>query len=296
MKIISALFVIAIVITWSVHQYQLEAAAPVRDTNQPVQTTSNQPIHYKNKVIVLMYHHIDVKESGATISPSRFNDHMKVLKDNGYKVISVEQFVDFMQNKIKVPNNAVVITFDDGYESFDQYAVPILKKYNFTATHFIIGSSSDQQNVHTKHLTWDTMRKLKAEGFSFYSHTYNQHNYASFDQVGHKMGPMLSNPIYLPEKGRVETNAEYKARIEEDTQLIEKRLKEELGNTLQLIAFPYGVYNPTVKQIEKNAGVTLFFTTNPGINKQGADEIFRLNAGTPTLTGSKFLNMLEKYQ
>ncbi|WP_245773013.1 polysaccharide deacetylase family protein [Paenibacillus catalpae] len=282
MKVIAALLVIAIAITWPVSQYELNAAV-------------NKPAHYKNKVIVLMYHHIDGKESEATISPSRFGTQMKLLKENGYNVISVEQFLDFMQKKAKVPDNAVVITFDDGYESFDQYAVPIMKKYHFVATHFIIGSSSDKQNVQTKHLNWDTMRKLKAEGFSFYSHTYNQHDYAPLDKKGRKTGPKLSNPIYLKDKGRAETQKEYLARVEADAQLMEKRLKTELNNTYQMIAFPYGVFNRAAKQLEKNAGVTLFFTTQPGINKPGSDEVFRLNAGTPALTGSKFLGMMKKY-
>ncbi|MCM3629413.1 polysaccharide deacetylase family protein [Paenibacillus glycanilyticus] len=282
MKVIAALLVIALAITWPVSQYQLKAAA-------------NNPAHYKNKVIVLMYHHIDVKESGATISPSRFGTHMKLLKENGYNVISSEQFADFMQNKATVPDNAVVITFDDGYESFDQYAVPILKKYNFTATHFIIGASSDKQNVHTKHLTWDTMRKLKEEGFSFYSHTYNQHDYVPLDKKGHKKGPLLTNQVYLKDKGRVETKKEYMARVEADAQLMEKRLKEELNNSCQMIAFPFGAFNSTAKKLQKEAGVTLFFTTQPGINKPGSDEVFRLNAGTPALSANKFLDMMKKY-
>lgn len=282
MKVIAALLVIALAITWPVSQYQLNAA-------------TNKPAHYKNKVIVLMYHHIDEKESGATISPSRFGTHMKLLKENGYNVISVEQFADFMKKKGTVPDNAVVITFDDGYESFDQYAVPIMKKYNFVGTHFIIGASSDKQNVHTKHLTWDTMRKLKGEGNSFYSHTYNLHEYAALDKKGNKKGPMLSNPIYLPDKGRVETKKEYMARVEADAQLMEKRLKEELNNSYQMIAFPFGSYTTSVKQLEKNAGVNLFFTTRPGINRPGSDEVFRLNAGTPALSADKFLDMMKKY-
>ncbi len=243
-----------------------------------------------------MYHHIDRKERGATISPERFGAQMLILKDHNYHVISIEQFADFMQNKAKVPSNAVVITFDDGYDSFERYAVPILKKYHFTATHFIVGASSDKQNAHTRHLNWYTMRKLKAEGFSFYSHTYNQHDYVQLDRRGHKKGAKLSNPIYLPDKWRVETREEYQARVIEDALLMEQRLKTELGNTYQMFAFPYGVFTPRSKQLVKKAGVTLFFTTRPGINKPGYDEVFRLNAGTPTLTGSKFLRMLQKYR
>ncbi|WP_052350599.1 polysaccharide deacetylase family protein [Paenibacillus gorillae] len=279
MKAIAALLVIALAIVWPVSASQLNASSS----------------YYKNKVIVLMYHHIDTKESGATISPSRFGTHMKLLKENGYNVISVEQFADFMQKKRTVPDNAVVITFDDGYESFNQYAVPIMKKYNFTATHFIIGASSDKQNVHTKHLSWDTMRKLKEEGFSFYSHTYDLHNYAELNESGSKKGPMLSNRIYLKDKKRLETKAEYIARVKEDISLIEGKLKDELDNKYQMIAFPFGSFNSTVKKLQKEQGVSLFFTTRPGINKAGSDEVFRINAGSPKITGNKFLESLRKF-
>ncbi|MCM3629109.1 polysaccharide deacetylase family protein [Paenibacillus glycanilyticus] len=281
-KLIGAVIIIALAILWPLTKYQLEAS-------------TNKPAHYKNKVIVLMYHHIDTKESGATISPGRFGTDMKILKEYGYNVISAEQLLSFMRNKSKVPDNAVVITFDDGYDSFDQYAVPIMKKYNFVATDFIIGSSSDKQNVQTKHLSWETMRKLKAQGFSFYSHTYNQHDYAPLDKKGDKTGPKLCNPIFLPDKGRLETTQEYKDRVEADARLMEKRLKEELNNSYQMIAFPFGVFNSTAKQIEKNAGDNLFFTTQPGINKPGSDEVFRINAGTPRLTANKFLHMMKQY-
>jgi len=252
-------------------------------------------IYYKNKVIVLMYHHIDKTESGATISPARFGTHMKLLDEKGYNVISVEQFAEFMKKKIKVPNNAVVITFDDGYDSFRQYAVPIMEKYGMVGTHFIIGTSSDLHNVKTAHLTWEDMRDMKQEGHSFYSHTYDLHNYGPLNKDGSKTGPMLSNPLYLKDKGRVETDKEYLARITKDLSLMEQRLDEELNNDYQMIAFPFGAFNEKSKKVLSDLGVTLFFTTRPGINKPGNDEIYRLNAGTPKLTANKFLERLEEY-
>nr|WP_156283526.1 polysaccharide deacetylase family protein [Paenibacillus sp. NEAU-GSW1] len=280
MKALAALLILAIAVVW------------------PVSTAGHltaSSYYYKNKVIVLMYHHIDSKESGATISPGRFGTHMKLLKERGYNVISVEQFADFMLNKGTVPENAVVITFDDGYESFNQYAVPIMKKYNFVGTHFIIGASSDKNNVATKHLTWETMRKLKQEGHSFYSHTYDLHNYGPLNKSGSKTGPLLSNRIYLKDKNRLETQEEYEKRVTDDAIKMEARLKDELDNEYQMIAFPFGAFNSTAKQIEKDQGVSLFFTTRPGINKAGSDEVFRLNAGAPKVTANKFVEMLEKY-
>jgi peptidoglycan/xylan/chitin deacetylase (PgdA/CDA1 family) len=259
----------------------------------PAKVTSKT--YYSNKVIVLMYHHIDAEESGATISPARFGTHMKLLHERGYNVISSEQFYRFMLHKEQVPNNAVVITFDDGYDSYRKYAVPIMNKYKMVGTHFIIGQSSDLHNVATPHLTWDTMRKLKEEGHSFYSHTYNLHYYANLNKAGTKTGPLLTNRIYLKDAGRIETAIEYKKRITDDLSLMEQRLQEELDNEYGMLAFPYGAYNDTVKQILKQLDVNLFFTIKPGINKAGSDEVYRLNAGTPKMTANKFVEMLSKY-
>lgn len=251
--------------------------------------------YYSNKVIVLMYHHIDAVESGATISPARFGTHMKLLHERGYNVISMDQFYDFMLNDGEVPNNAVVITFDDGYDSYRTYGVKIMDKYNMVGTHFIIGQSSDLNNVKTAHLTWDAMRDLKEKGHSFYNHTYNLHDYAALDKNGSKTGPLLTNRIYLKEAGRVETEKEYVTRITDDLSKMEQRLKDELDNEHGIIAFPFGAYNATAKQVLKKLGVDLFITIKPGINKAGTDEVYRLNAGTPKMTANKFVELLKKY-
>ncbi|GIP16291.1 hypothetical protein J40TS1_19330 [Paenibacillus montaniterrae] len=263
--------------------------------NEASAKSTGKKVYYSNKVIVLMYHHIDAEESGATISPARFGTHMKLLHERGYNVITIEQFYDFMLNKGKVPDNAVVITFDDGYDSYRKYAVPIMDKYNMVGTHFIIGQSSDLLNTNTEHLTWDAMKKLKEEGHSFYSHTYNLHHYADLNKNGSKTGPMLTNRLYVKELGRVETAAEYKKRITDDLTKMEQRLKEELDNEYGIIAFPYGAYNDTVKQVLKQLDVRLFVTIKPGINKPGTDIVYRLNAGTPKMTANKFVDLLRKY-
>lgn len=255
------------------------------------------PVYYKDKAIVLMYHELAARESGgrtATITPARLGSHLKTLKDNGYNVISIEQFADFMLGGGKVPPNAVVLTFDDGYESFYTLGVPVFKKYGMTAAHFIIGSSTDRNDVETKHLTWEQMKQLKKEGFSFYSHTYNLHYYAAQNKAG-KLGPALKQRIYLTDEGRYETLTEYNARIKGDLELMESKLKTELGNTYQMLSYPYGVYSSPAKKLAKEAGIDLFFTIRPGINEPGSDTAYRINAGTPAMSGSRLLETLKRY-
>lgn len=256
------------------------------------------PTYYQNKAIVLMYHDIayqEIKGKTATITPSRLGTHLKMLKDNGYNVISIEQFADFMLNGGTVPDNAVVLTFDDGYESFYTLAAPILKKYGMTAAGFIIGSSTDYNNVETKHMTWDQMRELKSEGFSFYNHTYNLHDYGEINKAGTRTGPILKQRLYLADEGRYETLTEYNARVLSDLELMESKLKTELGNTYQMLSYPYGEFSTPAKKMAKKAGIKLFFTIDPGINQPGRDTVYRINAGAPTISAAQLLAVLQQY-
>lgn len=256
---------------------------------------SKQKLHYKDKVIVLVYHHIDPREGGITISPERFKNHLETLKRNDYNVISMDQFLAFKKKGGSVPQNAVLITFDDGYESFYTYAYPELKKYGYTATKFIVTDSIDHPPaVGAKRLTWDEMREMKKNGMSFYSHTYKHHDKAKVGK-GDEVKPMLANPIYLEKEKRMETDAEYRSRIKNDLIIADSRIEEELGKQLNLLCFPFGSYNKEVLEIGRSVGIQLFFTTKDGINARSSDEVYRVNGGIAYISGEKLLARLTKY-
>lgn len=139
-----------------------------------------------------MYHSIsDKKESGhpyywLNTSPKRFYEHMKFLKDNGYKVISLSEAVNTISNtpvlnkpcelnKLKQLNQPkyVVLTFDDGYRDFYTTAWPILSQFGFPVTVFLptgfIGGSFKKKEC----LSWSDVRELHRRNVSFGSHTVN---------------------------------------------------------------------------------------------------------------------------
>lgn len=101
---------------------------------------TSEGYHFSNRVAVLEYHHIDPQASEYTLTPDAFKQHLEVLKANHYHVISMQEFIGFLNGQRSVPPDAVVITFDDGYESFYKYAYPLLKEENMVATNFIIVS------------------------------------------------------------------------------------------------------------------------------------------------------------
>ena len=90
---------------------------------------------------VLAYHSV-VDESAAenqkhyfpqTISAQTLIKHFNWLKENGYNVISWQQVIDAENGKGTLPDNAVLLSFDDGYETMYNVVFPLLKAYNYPA-------------------------------------------------------------------------------------------------------------------------------------------------------------------
>ncbi|WP_339186316.1 polysaccharide deacetylase family protein [Brevibacillus sp. FSL K6-6036] len=254
---------------------------------------SKQPVYYQDKAIVLTYHHLDFVENDATLSPSTFAQHLDTLIQKQYNIISMETFVKFIRTGEKIPPNAVVLTFDDGYESFYTYAYPELKKRGISAANFLVMKSTDVFDpAAIPHLTWNQIQEMKANGMSFYSHTYDHHRKMKTTQDGNSK-PMLANRIYLESEKRIESQEEYKMRIKADLELAEKRLFEELGEHSRLLAYPYGAYNETVIQVAAELGYELFFTVEEGINDRNQRKIFRIN--TNRKSAEDLIETLQKY-
>ena len=96
---------------------------------------------------IVMYHHI-LKEptrlNSYTISPDEFRQDLQYLRDNGYQSILIQDLIDYVNGEAELPEKPVMITFDDGYESFYEYAFPILKEMKFRAVFSVVGTYVDQ--------------------------------------------------------------------------------------------------------------------------------------------------------
>ena len=103
-----------------------------------------------------------------TVTQAAFEEQMKFLKEKGYRVITLNQFIDFLEFKRPIPKKSVVITIDDGWRSTYEIAFPILKKYGYPATLFvytdlIVGSK--------KTLSWDLIQEMASQGLDIQGHT-----------------------------------------------------------------------------------------------------------------------------
>lgn len=87
--------------------------------------------------LILCYHHINY---GERINPDNFEDNLLNLKKRGFKPIRLEEIYEYISSGKNPPKKSVHITFDDGYADNFIYAYPLLKKYGYYATIFIIAN------------------------------------------------------------------------------------------------------------------------------------------------------------
>lgn len=237
------------------------------------------PYTYKDEVAVLMYHDVEPdSQNSITVSPERLDQDLALLQQRGFHIIPVSEMAAFMEHSADVPEKAVVLTFDDGYEGVYRYALPVLKKHRAPVTIFLIGSYVGKQ---PGYLTWPEVRQLEASGLvTVGGHTYNQH-VPEPAQTPKMMKPATITRIFDSRTGRLETDQEYEARMLNDSKLFQDTLQSELGHTTPYFAYPYGAYNTTMIRILRQTGFRYLFTTNKGVNTRSDDpaRLYRINAG-----------------
>jgi peptidoglycan/xylan/chitin deacetylase (PgdA/CDA1 family) len=237
----------------------------IEDANEGVPFVKNQrviiPLRTVNKggltasgyqvVPVLNYHHfMEDCDSLLCIPPSVFDQQMKYLKDNGYRTVTMEDLLGFLQYRQALPKRSLVITIDDGYRSAYDIAYPILKRYGFTATLFIY---TDYVGVSDKAITWDQLKEMNADGFQIGSHTISHSD--------------------LTMKKEDESEKDYLTRIKKEVfdskQIIDMRVAQDTV----AIAFPFGRYDESILSLAEQAGYELGFSVEGGGNPFFSDAL-----------------------
>lgn len=194
-------------------------------------------------------HYIDDEINPMIVTKENFSKQMKYLKEHGFVTLTLQELYAFLTQNLKIPEKSVVLTFDDGYKDNYIEAYPILKKYGFKATNFLItGSISNRVQSYTpEYVQYFSTKELSkaCDVFQYESHTYNLHKR---DKPKHK------KPIpYLLSKDQED--------IENDIEISLFHLEgENLG-----FAYPYGEYSPRTIDILKKLGFKMAFTTEEAL-------------------------------
>ena len=224
---------------------------------------STGPVYYTNRVAILTYHNFDENETGTTISPQHFREHLETLKIKGYNFISLDELGDFLAGKPGLPPNAVAITFDDGYESVYRYAFPVLLEKGLPAAVFVIVKNVGATENQIPKCTWAEMQEMQASGLQFYSHSYDSHHLVA--KKDGTLGPALTTSLYLPAARREENRVEYEDRIMQDLLISKIILENALHSKVNFLALPYGARTSFVQQNARLAGYKYIFTVEPGL-------------------------------
>ncbi|MFA5144513.1 MAG: family 10 glycosylhydrolase [Candidatus Omnitrophota bacterium] len=191
-------------------------------------------------VPILLYHHIARLPDGAsrsqqrwTLSPEKFDKQMQWLASQGFHPVTMEQLIAHLKHGLPLPAKPIVLSFDDGWK--DQYyaALPILKRYNFSATFFIITDSVG----HSAYMNWQQLREMSASGMDIQPHSSS-----------HQKLPLLPRELALKE-------------------IIDskKALESHLNKPALVFAYPFGTYSREVISMAKAAGFEGAVTVN-GLN------------------------------
>jgi biofilm PGA synthesis lipoprotein PgaB len=239
-------------------------------------------IYYKDRVLVLMYHDLSPEpQDPGTLSVDNFEKQLELMRANNFHWISMSQYIDFILHSSPVPDNAVLLTFDDGYESFYTFAYPLLQKYQAPASSFLIVNAVDNPEYKgIPKVTWEQVELMHRNGIEFFSHTYDSHKYVKMDSSSATQTAMLASPIYLKSTQRKETEEEYKRRVTNDLKQANDILNKKLGIQNNVLAFPFGGFSQSLLDICEQLGINVTLTVKMGLNKPGQTNGFRLNTGS----------------
>ena len=193
---------------------------------------------------VLMYHFFYDESAGETgrdnnyLEIHDFEEQIKYLSENDYYVPTWDEVLGYISGKNGLPLKSVVLTVDDGDESFFRLAKPVLEKYNFKATSFVITSWYGNQ-----------VSQNQSPSIDFQSHSDNMHISGSDGK-----GAFLTISY-------------------EDACTDLQASRAVLGDQCKVFCYPFGHYNDRCKKILTDCNYTLAFTVKGGRVFPGDDPL-----------------------
>lgn len=252
---------------YSCNFFQL--AGEVTKKNVAVAIKSVPTVRADVRVPILVYHSVRphiTKESSYQetydITPELLRKHLEYLKENNYTAISFDMLADYFDTDTPLPAKPIILTFDDGWKNQYEYAFPILKEFNDTATFFIFTNAVGRGN----HLAWEEIHEMSDMGISIGAHT--------------KTHPYL----------RKITDENI---LSEEIAGSKKILEDELEMKVTSFAYPFGQYNDVVAEEVKKSEFRIARSLQRGV-MQNEGERYILRANLATDNFEDFVRLLEK--
>ncbi|MBU2571546.1 MAG: polysaccharide deacetylase family protein [Gammaproteobacteria bacterium] len=208
-----------------------------------------------NRFLILMYHMISEPlskdEDKYACPPSLFDKHMASLRSSGFIPVSLEAIEQHLKHQSPLPEKAVAVTLDDGFEDNFTNALPILVKHRIPATVFLATGSIDGYNQ------WMTRRNFPSRKM------LNWQQVTAMDQEGIAFGAHTVTHCKLPELDKETVSYEISAS--------KQQIEDRLGKPCRHFAYPYGLFTTDSRNAVENAGFSLACSTRSGFNTRHKD-------------------------
>ncbi len=204
-------------------------------------TTAALPAHattpQRDSAVVLMYHHVgDERYPSTNIRLAQFESHLEFLAQEGFQVWPLARIVAHLQARKMLPDKTVAITFDDAYKTVYSEAYPRLRARGWPFTVFIASDYIDKR--FSNYMSWEQMREMQPHGASYGNHSRSHDHLIRYHEG--------------------ESPRQWRQRIKDDLNHAQRRLQEELGETLKIFAYPYGEYDLELAQLVAGLGLVAF--------------------------------------
>lgn len=198
--------------------------------------SSDEPVAYYHATL-LMYHHISTRTPPSTsTSPTDFIQHLDTLNKDGFEVWPINRVVQQIKRRRPLPDKVAVITFDDGYISVYEEALPILKDRGLPFTIFVNADPVNEKRP--LYMSWAQLKEAQEAGGTIANHTLSH--------------------THLIRKQEDESDTAWLERVSHEIDANQQEIIKHLGSAPKVFAYPYGEYNPEIQKLVQKMGYIAF--------------------------------------
>ncbi len=239
---------------------------------------------------VLSYH--DILDEGSkgsadmSISTETLIAHFSWIRAHDFHVISLDDIVAANEGRKALPDHAILLTFDDGYQSVYRRVYPLLKLFNYTAVIAPVGKwmeaapgdsvlYGEEMVSRDQFLYWSQVKEMVDSGLvEVASHSYDLHQGVMANPQGN-VQPAATTRLYDTDKGIYESDDDYSLRLRQDLSQSIQLIERKVGLKPRAIIWPYGSYNQQTIDIARDLGMTITMGLGDGANDADALSAFR---------------------
>jgi peptidoglycan/xylan/chitin deacetylase (PgdA/CDA1 family) len=208
------------------------------------------------------------------LTTKTFVQFLEWLKGTGWEAVSLDDLAAAARGERRLPDKAILLTFDDGFRSLYTRVFPLLKAYHYPAVAALVGSwmedtddgtvlYGDKRVPRTTFLSWAEAREMEASGLvEFASHSYDLHRGVQANPQ-RNLVPGVLTWRYDPRTGTYEDDAAYMARLRADLAKSRANMEANLGHPPRAIVWPYGRFTGPAVDVAKELGFSFAATLNP---------------------------------